>query len=393
MLKKFGQKNKISQALLSVATSIAILCAVFIGAIDYSIPQEKSVVGSMEVSQAGIDGIGAETIENSATAKLMGVPLADIPVNVIPKMRLIPCGSVFGVKFFTNGVLVVGISDVESTDGILNPAKSAGLQVGDVIFEIDGAEVNTVEEVSQKVEKCDGGKLGVRYIRDGKKFETSLEPLLSLSENKYKTGLWIRDSTAGIGTITYYNPDNHDFAGLGHGICDVDTGLLMPMQRANVVGISVTDIIPGRNGIPGEIKGTFGIIKNGILYKNTEVGVFGNLSEKPLCAFNEPIEVADSNQVHEGKAYIYSSLGDNNVGEYEIELTKIYRNNSKTKNFIFTVSDKNLLSRTGGIVQGMSGSPIVQDGKLIGAVTHVLVNSPEKGYGIFIENMLGEAIN
>ncbi len=385
--KKGKMNNTFSSVILSLLLAVSVVSAVIVGAADYVIPVEKTLDNTFAASKHQ-KGICAEIADSEATAKLLGIPLKSIDVSVNDHRKLIPCGSVFGVKFFTKGVMIVGMSDVESTEGILNPAYKSGLRVGDIILEIDGSEVNTVEEIAQKVDKCDGNKMLVRFEREGAVNETNLIPLISLTENKYKTGLWIRDSTAGIGTITYYDPESGDFGGLGHGICDVDTGKLMPMLRANVVDITVTDIVKGLDGMPGEIKGSFGIVKNGELYKNTEEGVFGNLTQKPECAFDEPLDVADANEVHEGEAFIYSSLGNDGISKYTVELTKIYRNNSDTKNFIFTVTDKELLEKTGGIIQGMSGSPIIQDGKLIGAVTHVLVNNPQKGYGIFIENML-----
>ena len=384
-------ERKIYSAILSVFTVFAVISAVLIGATDYTLPEKKAVVSELAASGTAGNVSGEIKNETEITAKLLGIPLKNIEVNVIPKVRVIPCGSVFGVKFFTKGVLVVGMSDVESTDGIINPAYKAGLRVGDVITSIDNNEVNTVEEVAQKVDRCNGEKLNIKFMRDGQEKETSISPLLSLNENKYKTGLWVRDSTAGIGTITYYNPDTGEFAGLGHGICDIDTGELMPMLRASVVDITITDIIKGVDGHPGELKGSFGIMKNGELYKNSDSGVFGNLLKAPKCAFDEPVELGASTLVHEGEAYIYASLGDNEINKYRIELVKIYRNDAETKNFIFKVQDEELLKRTGGIVQGMSGSPIIQDGKLVGAVTHVMVNDPTRGYGIFIENMLSRS--
>ncbi len=388
MINKIKRK-KLHSIFLSTLVSVAIVFAVLVGAADYAIPETKSIGRQAGAQETGVQVTESEIREG--TAKLLGIPLKDIKVNVLPQVKLIPCGDVFGVKFFTKGVIVVGMSDIESTEGILNPAYKSGIRTGDVIYEIDGNDVNTVEEIAQKVDKSDGNSLEVKFSRDGKNYTTTLIPLVSLSDGKYKTGLWIRDSTAGIGTITYYNPETGEFGGLGHGICDVDTGSLMPMLRGTVVDISVTDIVQGIDGVPGEIKGSFGTIKQGELYSNTEEGVFGRLNFKPDCAFSEAVEIGESTKVHEGEAYIYSSLGDSEIGKYKIQLTKIYRNNQDTKNFIFTVTDNELLSRTGGIIQGMSGSPIIQDGKLIGAVTHVLVNNPQKGYGIFIENMLNNS--
>ncbi len=386
------KKNKIKllSYLSTAAIVLGIVTAVTVGAADYSIPRNKAIFESVATSES-LDNVNGYVGKAEGTAKVLGIPLKDVEVNVIPAKKIVPCGDVFGVKFFTKGVMIVGMSDIESTDGILNPAHKSGLKVGDVIVRINGKEVNTVEEVSDIVEKCNGEKLTVEFDRNGENGKTSLIPLKALSDGKYRTGLWIRDSTAGIGTMTYYCPETGEFGGLGHGICDIDTGMLMPMMRGNIVDIEVTDIIKGYKGNPGEIKGNFGILKIGELYGNTEMGVFGILNKKPICAFEKEMKTASSTEIKEGEAYLYTSLGSDKAEKYKIELTKIYRNDSKTKNFIFSVKDEELINKTGGIVQGMSGSPIVQNGKLIGAVTHVLVNDSTKGYGIFIENMLAEA--
>ncbi len=383
-------KKKKLFLLTTILSVFALLFAIIGGAADYSIPARQVITESIDISNHS-NNVNNIIDEVEAEVSVFGVPLKNVTVDVIPKIRLIPCGDIFGVKFFTKGVMIVGMSDIESDKGILNPAYKSGLRVGDNIISLNNCIVNTVEEVADIVENCKGQSISVEFERDGVAGTTNLIPLKSLTDGKFKSGLWVRDSTAGIGTITYYNPDTGEFAGLGHGICDIDTGKLMPMLKGNIVDIGVKDIIRGIEGTPGEIKGEFGIVKKGDLTLNSERGVFGYLYEKPNCAFTDPMEIASQSEVNEGSAYIYASLGTNKINQYEIELTKIYHNDSATKNFIFTVKDKTLLDKTGGIVQGMSGSPIVQNGKLIGAVTHVLVNDPTRGYGIFIENMLSEA--
>jgi stage IV sporulation protein B len=190
--------------------------------------------------------------------------------------------------------------------------------------------------------------------------------------------------------MTFFNPENNSFSGLGHGICDVDTGSLMPLLKGTVVDVELTDIIKGKEGKPGELKGNFGSHKKGVLLGNTQMGVYGQLDEALDSLKREALPIALQNEVKEGKATILSNVDGEGVKEYEIEISKIYRNPENTKNFVINVTDKNLIEKTGGIVQGMSGSPIIQNGKLVGAVTHVLINNPTKGYGIFIENMLAE---
>ena len=200
----------------------------------------------------------------------------------------------------------------------------------------------------------------------------------------------MRDSTAGIGTITYYNPNTGEFAGLGHGICDVDTGELMPLLSGVVVDVNINDIIKGKSGEPGELKGSFSSVKTGEIYKNSGLGVFGKLNSTP-DSIKSPMKAAGREEVTEGDAVILVNPDGKGIREYSVNLSKIDKYSDGTKCFVIEVTDKELISLTGGIVQGMSGSPILQNGKLIGAVTHVLVNDPTKGYGIFIENMLSEA--
>lgn len=388
--KMINKRKKKFSNIVSISCYVLLLLAFAIGATDVSIPDSKTVIGTLAVSEQKSDVFHDGEFDNGI-ATVMGLPVKNVKVNVIPDLKLIPGGSYFGVKFFTKGVMIVGMSDVESVDGILNPAFKSGLRVGDSIIKMNGIDVNTVEDVASIVEKSGGEKIKIEYCREDEYGDTSLIPLKSLSDGKYRTGMWVRDSTAGIGTVTYYNPETGEFAGLGHGICDVDTGRLMPLLKGNIVDITVTDILKGSKGTPGEVKGEFGIVKNGELNINSNNGVFGVLNSRPQCASEEAMKIALSSEIKEGTAFIYNALDGITVKKYEIELTKIYRNDSENKNFIFSVKDKELLDKTGGIIQGMSGSPIVQDGKLVGAVTHVLVNDPTRGYGIFIENMLTEA--
>ena len=389
IMKRINRIKK-SSVITSLLLSLLLATAFFKGATDYFIPDSRTIYDSREVS-GFVDNINSVITESEATAKIFGVPLKSVEIDVLPKRYLIPCGDIFGVKFFTKGVMIVGMSDIESENGILNPALNAGLRVGDNIISIDKQDVNTIEEISAIINRSQGKPVEVLYERQGISHTAELVPVKSLTEGKYRSGMWVRDSTAGIGTITYYDSKTGKFGGLGHGICDIDTGNIMPMLRGNIVDINVTDIVRGTDGVPGEIKGEFGIIKTGELDINSDKGVFGVLNKKPLCAFDEALEVAPEKDVTEGEAFIYTSLGTGKINKYRIDLTKIYHNDSETKNFIFEVTDEELLKTTGGIVQGMSGSPILQNGKLIGAVTHVLVNDPTKGYGIFIENMLSEA--
>jgi len=372
----------------AVKTSLVIYCltVMVIGVCDYTVPDTITVTEEeIYKASSNVEGVEGDT---TVSAKLFGViPVKNVNVEVIQQNTLVPSGRVFGVKFFTKGIMVVRLAEIETENGSVSPAKRAGLEEGDVILEINGTQVNTAEEMAKVVEECRGGEMKVVYLRQNSEKTCVITPCLSLSDKKYKTGIWVRDSTAGIGTMTYYNPQTGAFAGLGHGICDVDTGLLMPLLKGNVVDVEITDIIRGRSGSPGELKGTFDTQRRGIITGNTEHGVYGILDDID-DSDSQPLKIGLKQDVCIGKASIMCELSDDGVDEYEIEIIKIKNEDKDGKNFIIKVTDERLLEKTGGIVQGMSGSPILQNGKIIGAVTHVLVGNPERGYGIFIENML-----
>lgn len=305
-------------------------------------------------------------------------------------LRLYVGGMPFGVKFLTEGVIISGFND-NAMESEKNPAKEAGLRINDIIKSIDGKAVLGAAELNEAVEKCSGKPMTVKYSRDGQDVTTVLTPVYSKNEGRYSLGIYVRDSGAGIGTITYINPQTHEFAGLGHGICDGATGQLIPMQRGSVVGVKINGIVKGLSGAPGEVKGYFNSGKTGTLLGNTDCGVWGVLATLPKGAENNLLEVGTREDIKEGRAYVHTQLDSDKVEKYEIQISDIQRDATGNKCFTVKITDKDLISKTGGIIQGMSGSPIIQNGKLVGAVTHVLINDPTTGYGIFIENMLAAA--
>lgn len=294
-------------------------------------------------------------------------------------------GMPFGVKLHTKGVFVAGVSEVETPSGRQNPAYEAGLRQKDIILKVNGKEVNTVTEVTKSISESGGQPVTFFIERAGTTQEISVSPIKD-QEGQYRCGLWIRDHTAGIGTVTFILPETNAFAGLGHGICDSDTGELMPLLRGSVCDVTISGILKGSVGHPGELKGYFQGQKTGSLLGNTPQGVFGVLASAPEGRPLLPIGHRD--EVVAGDASLFCTLGDGTIHEYHIQISKIKE--GETKNFVVEVTDPALIEQTGGIVQGMSGSPIVQNGKVIGAVTHVLINDPQKGYGIFIDNMLAQ---
>ena len=315
------------------------------------------------------------------------IPIKTVDVEVVEADMVIPGGTPFGIKMFTQGVMVVGMSDVTVDGRQVNPAKECGLRTGDVLLSVGGKSVSTNEEVGEIISASEGREIPVRFTREGVEQTTTLLPVLSSSDGQYKAGMWVRDSTAGIGTLTYYHPAGQYFVGLGHAVCDVDTNEEMPLGTGEAVSISITGVTKGVAGIPGELRGMFtGDPAFGTLLANTETGIYGKASLSPVTA--KPVRLATASEVKTGEATVLTTLSGSEPEEYAITIEKICTgDNSTTRNLIVHVTDERLLEKTGGIVQGMSGSPILQDGKLIGAVTHVFVNDPTRGYAIFAENM------
>ena len=303
------------------------------------------------------------------------------------EQEVIVGGMLFGARMHTDGVLVVGLDKVSpmGSGTPKAPAYDAGLRLKDIITEINGKTVIDSQTVTKEIEASDGKAISIKIKRGKTEKQFSVTPIKS-KEGQYKIGIWIRDEAAGIGTVTYILPETGEFAGLGHGICDGDTGMLLPIKRGIVSDAELIGIIKGQKGVPGELKGIIDNEKIGSLIKNTDHGVYGIYVTVPK-SLTEKMKTADKNEIKEGKALLRSSVSGK-IEDYEIDVSKLNRDSGTNKNFVVTITDPRLLELTGGIVQGLSGSPIIQNGKLIGAVTHVTVNDPTKGYGIFIENML-----
>lgn len=306
---------------------------------------------------------------------------------------VVPVGRAVGIKLFSDGVVVVGTSEIDTQTGMVNPAKDCGLKEGDVITHINSTEVDTIEEVSALLQQLEGQSMSIQAIRDDKQVQLTAQAALCASDGAYKLGAWIRDSMAGIGTLTFCDPETGCFGALGHGISDVDTAKLMPLQSGALLYSEVTDVQKGEKGAPGELHGAFQAQRElGQLSANTAGGVFGTLTDESLLQGLEPVPVASRGEVRTGEATILSNIAGDRVEEYTVEIVHLYpANDSDTRNLMLKVTDPRLLEATGGIVQGMSGSPILQNGKLVGAVTHVLVNDPTQGYGILAETMLSQA--
>lgn len=302
--------------------------------------------------------------------------------------ELIPLGKTTGIKMFSEGAIIVGFSEAIDTG---NPAQKAGLKAGDAIISINSTPISSKEDLISFLKTTDGKDLNVTVKRDGQIKNLVMKPVYDAVNDTWRIGAWIRDSVAGIGTITYVDPKTGEFGALGHGITDVDTGKLVNFQSGSVMNSTIIGIRKGTAGEPGELKGNFNLKKDqGVLYSNTYSGVFGRLEDSTLYAGLEAFPTAARAEINEGKAYILSNVDGDKTEKFDIEILRIYNDNNDNSNrdMMIRVTDKNLLNKTGGIVQGMSGSPIIQGGKIVGAVTHVLINDPTRGYAISIENML-----
>lgn len=327
------------------------------------------------------------------TLSLMGlIPLKTVSVQALPYQTLIPSGDVVGIKVDTTGILVLGIGEFESEDELVSPCKGI-IEVGDLILACNGNKIETKEDFRSYVEMSDASELVLDISRKGIEKSVTITPSFSKAENEYKVGLWIKDSTQGIGTITYINPKNGHFGALGHGITDTQTHILTPIRTGEIMKVSITRITKGEKGIPGELSGVIDYDTSsqlGTIMMNHSLGIYGEVDETFIKAqTNEALPIAFQDEVHEGKATVMVNLTGEGIKEYEVEIQKVSKYSTEpSKGMVIKIVDKELLRLTNGIIQGMSGSPIIQDGKIIGAVTHVFVQDPTKGYGIFIENML-----
>jgi stage IV sporulation protein B len=330
--------------------------------------------------------------------KLFGViPVKKVTLSFMPEVKVIPGGQSIGVKLYTDGVLVVGFADVETASGKKqSPAALSGIEMGDSIVEINGVKVSNNAHVSDIINKSGAGVLNIKLSRKGEIKEVKLKPIESKSRNEYKVGLWIRDFTAGVGTLTFYDPQTGKFGALGHPINDVDTGSLLSVREGRIYNAKIVSVEQGVKGKPGELRGIFSDDDEaGILEKNTNCGIYGKATNlngnSSRSLYNKPIPIARQSEIKEGPAIILASVEGAEVKPYDIYIEKLtQQSKANPKSMIVRITDEELLAKTGGIVQGMSGSPIIQDGKLVGAVTHVFVNRPDMGYGIYIEWMLQE---
>ena len=321
--------------------------------------------------------------------KLLGlINIKPVSVQVVDRRVVALCGTPFGIKMVTDGVMVVGTGAVTDCNSrAVSPAQTAGIQEGDIILSINGEKISSKKQLTKLVESSAGQPLSLVVRRGEQLTSLHLSPVRSSLDNSYHLGLWVRDSSAGIGTMTFYDPNNGCFAGLGHAICDVDTGQLMPLSQGEIVEASIIGVHAGKSGSPGQLQGAFVANRSiGSLYTNSYNGVYGRLMNQPVDA--RTIPMAQCQEVRQGPVKILTTVSGQKPQLFDACIEKLSLSQDEpTKNMVLRITDPDLLELSGGIVQGMSGSPIIQDGMLVGAVTHVFVNDPTRGYGIFAENM------
>lgn len=343
-------------------------------------------------------GSGGTTLKPEAMGnyrvdvKLFGIfSLKTVDVKVVEPISLAPSGEPIGIYVETNGLLVLATTNVEGKDGLVYEPATNIVRSGDYILKINGKSVKTIKEFHAAIQQAGGKKTVIRFRRNGTETDVSLKPILA-KDGTYKMGIWVREDTQGIGTMTYVT-ENGNFGALGHGITDADTGTLMNLGGGELFNTEILDIIKGKQGTPGELEGYINMVADnciGTIQKNTGLGIFGQLSaESRNLEKLKFLPVGFKQDIKKGEAFLYSQI-EGKMKKYSIEIEEIKINSKDNRGMVIRVTDKGLLALTGGIVQGMSGSPIIQDGKIIGAVTHVFVDDPTKGYGAFVEAMLAQ---
>jgi stage IV sporulation protein B len=413
--------------ILTVINAGLLTVAAVIGALSFGLPDNFFVT-----DEAGLDSLpefvefvpgknadtcpaisDAESVTNGQLTLFGIIPVKDAAVFDMGTPLLIPSGQSFGIKMFTDGVVVTDVSGFDSvksdikpveglitrsknrSGGFVSPAKDAGIRPGDVIKSISSVPVYTNADIARLVRQSDGEDITVIFTRDGEEKTVIVTPEIG-TDKVPKIGMWVRDSSAGIGTMTFYDPATNRFAGLGHPVCDSGSGAILPLASGEVVPVAVENVIRGRAGAAGELTGRFITAADaeiGKLLVNSSSGVYGTLNdgiiddEETNGAPLGRIPLGTRSQIKEGEAFILSTIDSGDPVRYTIEIESIDITGNDGKDMVIKVTDPRLLARTGGIVQGMSGSPIIQDGRLVGAVTHVFVNNPQKGYGIFADTM------
>ena len=330
-------------------------------------------------------------ISRQALGLILAFCLTSIPGAFAATRELVPMGCTVGIEMRVDGVLVVGLTEIETESGTVSPAADAGIMPGDLIISLAGRNLKSAQDFIAVLAELDGNEVILKLRRGGETLERRVTPIPG-GAHGYQLGLWLRDSVAGIGTVTFFDPASGMYGALGHPINDLDTGMILPLGGGTILDSTVVDVRRGAVGKPGELCGSFDPrTEVGSILLNSERGIFGyyrDITGNKTAERRKAIPVADESEISLGKATLLCNVSGREVREYEVEICRVYREAETSRSLMISVTDPELLQRTGGIVQGMSGSPILQNGKLVGAVTHVLVNDPTRGYGVSVKKML-----
>ncbi len=359
-----------------------------------TVPTSASGEAFVTQTAEGLELNTASTGHYTLGIKMFGfLPLKELEVNVAPEYSVIPSGEPVGIKIFSDGLLVINISEVKTASGTVSPARDAGLAVGDRIISVGLASPSTSEELALLVNGSEGD-ISLKVLRGEDIIDISIAPALSSDDGSRRLGIWVRDSTAGVGTMTFYDPKSSSFATLGHAITDVDTGDIITPRQGTLCDCDIISVKKGVSGTPGELAGRFGEDTLGDILLNSSLGVYGRLTDPEKLASSDYMKVATRFEVKAGEAYIIADVDGGGARKYTVNIEDVSKSErTDNKSMVISVTDPDLLEKTGGIVQGMSGAPIIQNNMLVGALTHVFVNDPTKGYGIFAENMLDTALD
>jgi len=351
---------------------------------------DKPVEDNIEIAlNSGVSVSSRDETSMNMVVSVFGIPVKNVGVDVIPDTEVVPCGITVGVRINTNGIMVLGTGVVNGRDGKARKPSEGILKSGDIIISLDGIELESKEQLIRLVAESERETVNLRIKRNEQILNAEIKPALA-DDGVRRIGVWVRDSTKGIGTVTYYNPQNKKFGALGHGILDVDTKKLMTVKTGEIMKTEIVSVKKGKKGGPGELIGNIHSSKVlGTIKSNTDLGLYGTINDSAEGLPSERIHIALQGDVHEGPAVILSNVYGDEAKRYDVYIESVNRYSSDdSKGMVVRVTDPGLITKTNGIVQGMSGSPIIQDGRLIGAITHVFVQNPAKGYGIFIENMI-----
>lgn len=353
-----------------------------------TLPVNHKVIEGKNVRQADTNPNGDKNYQ--VNFNLFGViPVESTRVTLSDAKRVQLLGMPFGVKLYTDGVLIVNITEFDTLSGTACPAKECGLKKGDYILTVNGEKVYSNNDVERLLQESLDESLKIVYSRNGKKYTTNIVPEISSKDNMYHLGMWLKDSSAGIGTLTFYDIETGIAAGLGHALCDNDTGKMISVNRGSLVHAEILSVTKSKNGYAGELKGRFVNKEYSKALMNSHTGIYASIN--PIFDGCETVELCSKQEIKEGSAKLLTTINGQTPAYYDCEIKAVNYSSGDTRNMVVKITDEQLLAKTGGIVQGMSGSPIIQNGKLIGAITHVFVDDPEKGYAIFAENMLETA--